>query len=48
MTTYDPEDQAERRRVLLQDVDVRRRQQEQAQRQQSGTFFSHAQATAND
>jgi hypothetical protein len=41
MTTYDPEDQNERRRVLLQDADVRGREQ-------SGTFFSHAQAAAND
>ena len=32
----DQEEQAEKRRVLLQDVDVRRRQQEQ-----SGTFLSH-------
>jgi len=47
MTTSDQEEQAERRRVLLQDADLRR-QQEQAQREQSGTFFSHAQAAAND
>jgi hypothetical protein len=44
----DQEEQAEKRRVLLQDADVRRRQQEQAQRERSGTFFSHAQAAAND
>ena len=36
MTTSDQEDQAEKRRVLLQDADVRRQQQEQ-----SGTFLSH-------
>src|SRR5215469_6490615 len=36
MPTSDQEDQAEKRRVLLQDADVRRRQQEQ-----SGTFLSH-------
>jgi hypothetical protein len=44
----DQEEQAERRRVLLQDADLRRQQQEQARREQSGTFFSHAQAAAND
>ena len=33
----DQEEQAEKRRVLLQDADVRRRQQEQS----SGTFLSH-------
>jgi len=43
MTISDQEEQAERRRVLLQDADLRRQQQEQ-----SGTFFSHAQAAAND
>src|SRR5215471_5695534 len=36
MPTSDQEDQAEKRRVLLQDADVQRRQQEQ-----SGTFLSH-------
>jgi len=36
MTTSDQEGQAEKRRVLLQDADVQRRQQEQ-----SGTFLSH-------
>jgi hypothetical protein len=41
MTTSDQEEQAERRRVLLQDADLRRRQQEQAQREQSGTYLSH-------
>ena len=35
MTTSDQEDQAEKRRVMLQDADVRRRQQEQ-----SGTFLA--------
>jgi hypothetical protein len=48
MTTSEQEDQTEKRRVVLQDADVRRQQHEQAQRQQFGTFFSHAQAAAND
>jgi hypothetical protein len=38
-------DQAEKLRVTLQDADVRRQQQEQTR---AGTFFSHAQAAAND
>ena len=48
MTISDQEEQAERRRVLLQDADPRRQQHEQARREQVGTFFSHAQAAAND
>ena len=38
------EEQEERRRVALQDADLRRQQQ----REQAGTFFSHAQSAAND
>jgi hypothetical protein len=41
------EEQEERKRVTLQDADLRRQQQEQSQRDQSGTFFSHAAAEAN-
>ena len=37
MTTYDPEDQAERRRVLLNDARVR----EQARNGDTGTYLSH-------
>jgi hypothetical protein len=44
MTTSDQEEQAERRRVLLQDADLRQQQQEQAQREQVSTFFSHTHA----
>jgi len=47
MTISEQEDQAEKRRVLLQDADLRQ-QQEQAQREQGGTFFSHAQAQAGE
>jgi hypothetical protein len=50
MTISDQEEQAERRRVLLQDADLRRQQEEAAQRakERSGTFFSHGLAAAND
>ena len=41
MTTSDQEEQAERRRVTLQDADLRRRQQ-------ASTNLDHALAAAND
>ena len=41
MTTSDQEEQAERRRVTLQDTDLRRRQQ-------ASTNLDHALAAAND
>jgi hypothetical protein len=39
------EEQREREETLRNDLDVKR---QQAQREQSGTFFSHAEAAAND
>jgi hypothetical protein len=44
------EEQREREEVMRQDADLRKRQEEAAQRakDQSGTFFSHGQAAAND
>ena len=41
MTTSDQEDQAEKRRVTLQDVDVR-------QQQQTSTFHQHALSQADE
>jgi hypothetical protein len=41
MTASDQEDQAEKRRVMLQDADVR-------QQQQASTFYQHAQAAADE
>ena len=42
--TTDQEEQAEKRRVVLQDADVRN----QSRNGNTGTFLSHAQAAAND